>query len=127
MEGFDGLCLIENETDSGDENEAKKTEQFYVPLKREPLGFLNDPPPGLSPQIRSNFSTSRAMYHYSRGEYQTAINLSLHFLSDPANSKCNKPLLCQFHDVLCRSYLELGFTSKAKEQSQFLVAKHLNY
>ena len=121
MEGFDGLCLIEDEEDAGEESENKKLEQSYIPLKREPFGFLDGPPPDVSPQIRSNFSSSTVMYHYAKEEYQTAINLSLQFLSDPINVKCNKPLLCQFHDVLCRSYLELGLIDKAKEHCQFLV------
>ena len=121
MEGFDGLCLIENEAESGDENEKKRPEESYIPLKREPFGFLDDPLPDLSPQITSNFSTSKVMYYYGREEYQTAINLSLQFLSDPMNAKFNKPLMCQFHDVLCRSYLELGLAQKARVHCQFLV------
>ena len=121
MEGFDGLCLIENDEDCEDEKKTEQLEQCYIPLKREPLGYLDDPPQDVSPQIRSNFSTSKVMYHYSRMEYQTAINLSLQFISDPINANCNKPLLCQFHDVICRSYLELNLTEKALEHCKFLV------
>lgn len=121
MDGFEGLCLIEDEEDCSDEKEKKIVEEVYIPLKREPFGFLYDPPSQVSPQIRCNFSTSKVMYHFVRKEYQAAINLSISFLSDPENSKCNKPLLCQFHDVLCRSYLELDQAKKALSHCQFLV------
>ncbi|KAL5254354.1 hypothetical protein ACHWQZ_G013962 [Mnemiopsis leidyi] len=121
MEGFDGLCLIENDADCEDEQKTEELEQHYVPLKREALGYLQDPSHNLSPQIRSNFSTSKVMYHYSRMEYQTAINLSLQYISDPSNANSNKPLLCQFHDVICRSYLELNMIEKALGHCKFLV------
>ena len=121
MDGFEELCLIEDEEDCSNEKEKKVAEEVYLPLNRESFGFLDEPPSQASSQIKGNFTTSRAMYHFATGEYQTAINVSLSFLSDPENKKCNKPLLCQFHHVLYRSYLKLGLAEKALPHCQYLV------
>lgn len=118
MEGFD---LFDDDSDEETVIE-RKSQDFYQPIKRELFGFLDESPSNTSSQIRCNTEISKVMYSYSRREYQTAINQALGFLEDPQNVKCNKPLLSQFHDVICRSYTELGEYSVAKKHCQVVTA-----
>ena len=121
MEGFEGLCLID--TDECTQKEEKKVEETYIPISREPFGFLctDQDLSNRAPQIQSNIAASKAFYHFAIRDYQTAINLSLEIVDNRSCEKSVQALLNQFYDIICRSYLELGIFEKAAEYTQLLT------
>lgn len=121
MDGFEELCLIDTEEEP--EKVRKAEDISYQPLKREPFGFLEKDPPNISTQIENNLLTSRTIYYFSIGDYKTAKNLASQFFvsieNDPSLGK--SPLIQQYHDILCRCYLEMGDFETSRKHCHHVI------
>ena len=120
MEGFEDLCLIDTEEETT-HKQKRKEDETYIPLRREPFGFLTDDISKATVPVRSNAVTAQVMYLYAMRDYQKAMNLSLSFLANPENEKCGKSLLNQYHDILMRCHLEMDQFDKAKDYADKLI------